>query len=206
MILKPILGVLLVIIAGTFLGRWLSVIEEYAVVEIMSSQEPELGLPVYAQFIVTQRLRIEEPVEAVSLFVPMHVPDTSLPFTVRLLQGDRVVREWQSVSGDYSLIGLTSLSGEIEIEFDGSEITHEQKDTAPRLYAESLDSAYPIGNYRIAENEKEGDVGLTITARRLRIDRFLSEWRDQPLRGSVQIGAVLLLFLLLGVLPWVMVK
>lgn len=69
--------------------QWLAAFEETAVVNILASSEPDLALPVYAQFLVTQSVLIHDVASLTRLVVPVYITDPSLPFNVSLWWNER---------------------------------------------------------------------------------------------------------------------
>ncbi|MEX1997141.1 MAG: hypothetical protein WEA04_00475 [Candidatus Andersenbacteria bacterium] len=198
---------LVVVSAG--IGIWqLREFVEQPAVAIDASREPELGLPVYAQFIVTQTIKMEEPTLVNKIRIPIYISSGSLPITVRLMRNENLVQEWQSpvdtmgiVEAEFLLTPPALLDGNIEVQFDGREISHNQKDTAPRLFTESFDAAYAQGNYRIAQNEKQGDVGLILYEEKTRAALFVDDFQESPLPQLARVCVWLSVLTLIAALP-----
>lgn len=156
---------------------------EYQAVNITAAADvPDLGLPVYAQFVYTQRLVLHQPALVSRLELPLLVPGQAP--TVRVIQAGVVVQEW-SKEADYVWPQPQELVGNVEIEISGRHLTHEEAEQAPRVFIESDDAAYPDGNYRVADNEKKGDIALTLYGRRTRGEALLRAWHDRsgPMAG-----------------------
>ncbi len=186
-------------------------VEEVAVNIKAATDIPDLGLPVYAQFIVTQKLQLNDIVDARALVVPMYVPVVSQPVVIRMFRNGKRLYEWDlptdalGVADVYLPLSDVLLDGDIEVQFDGSAILHEDKDLAPRLFVESQDLAYPGGNYRIANNEKEGDISLRITEEVPRWQWWYHRYDSRRLDMVAQIVFILLGFVLLWQLPRILV-
>lgn len=203
---------LFVAVYAAGVGWWLQVYEERPLIAIRAVAGEDYGLPVYAQFSVMQSLVIHEPAEITRLVVPMRLVNTRVPFEVRLLNNGDLIARWNLVEAikhselvqeiSFDLAKPREMSGNIEVVFDGSPIDLGAKDQAPRVFIETEDRAYRDGNYRIASNEKKGDVGLSLYQRERRGIRLLNEWRERPLSGVGWIGVVLLGAFLVGLLPW----
>ncbi|MEX1112051.1 MAG: hypothetical protein WEC84_01195 [Candidatus Andersenbacteria bacterium] len=170
----------------------------------------DLGLPVYAQFITTQRLQLS-PTRVSHLVIPIHNPtEQEHEFMVRLIKDDDVIEEWQAPSGQglhearFSLMEPTLLEGELDVQFDGGAFTHEQKETAPRIFVEKSAKSYPDGNYRIASNEKEGSIGLTVYEVVPQTTVFLEQLESEPSDTVIFLAALILLSFLLITAPFVL--
>jgi len=206
------LSLVLIGLALFGINQWLAEHETYRPVEIMAPRDvPDLALPVYAQFVVTQTLALSDTISATHLILPMYTPAKGGPLVVTFKRNGKTVKIWDFTTAaddtateyDLAFDPPELLDGDIEIEIAAREIDHEAKDLAPRLFTETADNNYPDGNYRIAENEKAGDVALTIVAQRQRGDRLWQEWKNKPLRAVEQIGYALLGLMIVGALPWV---
>ncbi len=168
-------------------GVWLSQSVEQEVVSILASREPAQGLPIYAQFIATQTVRLASPVLFSALVIPAFFPEDSAAIVVRLLQDGKALHEWQlrsreAGSGEVILRPPKPfrLADQVEVQFDGSMIMATDKNKAPRLFIEVDDAAYPDGNYRIAANVKQGDISLALFGQRTRLAIVSGRWRQQP--------------------------
>src|SRR3989344_8812289 len=116
--------------------------EQYRAVHIQASREGEESLPVYAQFKVTQTLKLDEVARVTRINVPISVPTNMGLMDVVLRQKEKEIGRWQ-LSYQYfdSDPGIKEtvleirdnrwLAGEVEIEFDGSAIAHADKAIAP---------------------------------------------------------------------------
>lgn len=170
----------------------------------------ETGLPVYAQFITTQRMRIQEPFQLSRIEVPVYIPTEQVhSLDIRLFQDRHVIEEWQAPKrqGMHTAVLYPSnsrqLAGEIEVQFDGGAIPIDQKDNAPNVFIETADNNYPDGNYRIAQNEKRGDIGLTFYEVVPRYVLFIEKFNDQPMTSIAQGIVGILSVVLLGYLPFI---
>lgn len=169
------------VLAGGWL--WLNGFEEKPGITIRAPYDlPEQGLPVFAQFTVTQRINLEKPLETVRLEVPVYWPRESEWLKVDLLEEGELKQRWRVrppaeddiVETELPLAAPLKLEGEIELAFSGEHVTHENKHKAPRIFIETADYVFPNGNYRIAENEKEGDVALAVVSRWKKIEEWLT--------------------------------
>lgn len=181
--------------------------EEAVGLEIRAPHDkPDQGLPVFAQFTVTQRLIGVEPMEAVRLEVPVYWPEDSEWLKVDLLQDGELRGRWrvqppeQDVITEMQLAFMSPvrLEGDLEVKFSGEHIAHEDQAKAPRIFIESADYVFPNGNYRIAENEKEGDVAVVFVGQIKRIELFAYKLHRKPSEFFSDVSRVVLLLLLLG--------
>lgn len=204
---QTVIGVVLIMAALLGCAYYFTRSEEKVFLQINAANEPELGLPVYAQFVVTQSLEVSEIFEAAALVVPMYIPVQNQDFMIFLYRNDAKVEEWElpsDIEGVQEVqlpLNNRLLDGNLEVVFDGSRISHDEKEVAPRLFVESLDLAYPHGNYRIADNQKEGDVGMTFVEHSSRWSLFLESWENEPTGLVAQGFFAAAGLLLLGYLP-----
>lgn len=215
--------VALALLVGLGLLRfvWLQGTFEHEVLAILSHREVELALPVFSQFTVTQSLSFEEPALVDRFVIPMYVPVDAQPIRLTLRREGRVISRWtvpykSANAAEAAATGVQEvvvpmaaprwLTGKFELHFDGSAIEHDQQGRAPRVFTESADAAYPGGNYRIAENEKQGDVSMYAYEQVTRARHLQERWRDRPLRSAIgYLGWVPMLMLIWG-LPILLVR
>ena len=206
----------LLLIASVLAGAWWwgKQYEESAIITISASHDNfDLGLPVYAQFVFTQSLKMPRLASVSRLEIPLYAPDSSVPFTVRLLAHERVLAAWELAHvADQEGLGILHLQfdhprlleGSLEVQFDGSGISHGQKDLAPRVFVETSDSVFASGNYRIAENSKEGDIAMRFIERELRWLRIWKSWQAAPALGLLHLSQFALVLILTGLMPTVL--
>lgn len=198
------------VVAGWF---WLNSYQEQPALTILASTDiAELGLPVYAQFKVTQSMYLERPIMATRLIVPMYVPAEAKPLAIKLIRDDRIVYAWrypteyqqhaETIEVFLPFITPVMLSDQLELVFDGSAISHAEQEQAPRIFTESFNAAYPQGNYSIGENQKEGDIGLTIYEEITNNMLLAGEFAAHPIYTSVRLLRWIPLLIILSALPW----
>lgn len=201
-------------IAAAILGwLWVEQPEELAVIDIMASREPDLGLPVYAQFTVTQLVELPQPAEITKLIIPMYIPAAGQPLTISLIQDGQVLQGWRlrlntiGLQAVYLPLDKTRiLQGQLEVIFDGTAISHEAQAAAPRLFIESFDAAYLDGHYRIAANDKQGDVALLLMAQQTHGQRLAHDWRQQPTAVVQKIILLLTTLIFVSALPMILIN
>lgn len=202
--------VLLVVVGGWYI---LDQFEEDKVVDILAAREADLGLPIYAQFVATQKINLESRAVVTRLVVPVYFPAEDQELQIDLRHGDRLIQRWRyrpKTSGlteaNLVLEPPWALEGLLEVQFSALDIGHERAAQAPRLFVELANEQYPGGNYRVAENEKEGDISLAIMERRRVLDRVLTAWQRRPLKALAQVGLTTMVALLAVLLPGVLAR
>lgn len=202
-----------VIAVGMLLGTgwWLAQTEPVVVVAIDAAYDvPENGLPIYAQFVATQTLSFDTEILATHLRVPIYrSTEGQVPLTIAVRMDQRTVARWRYADVELAKARMTDLPfayptplrGTVEVSFSASQIAVADKATAPRIFIETADENYAEGNYRIAANEKQGDIGMHVVAQKTRGELLLALWRDKPIRGLQRVFVYVLLFLLFTILP-----
>ncbi|MBI4022145.1 MAG: hypothetical protein HY372_02215 [Candidatus Andersenbacteria bacterium] len=185
-------------------------VEERTLIHIMASQEAELGLPIYAQFTATQTLMVVEPAVLTRLVVPAHFPSSDLGLKIDLIAGEELLWRWRvqppgvgTVQLDLTLPGRRVEPGELQVQFSAADVGHEQAARAARLFVEPDDSQYPDGHYRIAANEKQGDISLKLVEQRPRWEWVRTRAQQRPLKVVAQAGGYALLGALVLAVPGV---
>jgi hypothetical protein len=213
MYLSTYIGALIVALAALGAWVWTGMPEEHQVVDIMASREPDLALPVYAQFTVTQALKLDQPVDLTRLVVPIYFPAREVELLVSLRHEEQLVWRWRlkparegTSEVNLDLLSVRPAAGRFELTFAAPAITHEQRDAAPRLFIESDNGQYPGGNFRIADNEKEGDISLVVFERWTVRDRLMAAVERRPLRAAGTAGLALLGVVLAASLPSVLAR
>lgn len=209
------LSVVLVALVISGVVWWVDqTIERPALIIQAAHDVPELGLPVYAQFVVTQRVQIDRPRQITRLALPMYRPTGGKTIDVRLLQEERVIQQWHEVprnSGEVVEVNLSfpearELQGELEVQFEGMRISARDPALAPRVFVEPADGNYPEGNYRVAANEKEGDIGMTWYEQVTRGEVWLEHFRSKPMVAIEEFLVGLAAVLLLASTPFIFVQ
>lgn len=190
-------------------GVWMKQRQEQTVLEILAPREPTFALPVYAQFIVTQTFVLPKSSPITALVLPLYVPETGSTLTITLRQGGVPLERWhhQLRNGGIQSERLPFaqprvLQGSFELELDGQTIPAANAEQAPRVFVEGDNQAYPGGNYRVANNEKQGDLALTVLTEKTRWQLWLTNWRQRPLGQAGTLGYWLVVLALAGALPY----
>ena len=199
-----VIGIL--IVAATLLYRWSQSPHEEPVVRIEAAYDVlDQTIPVFAQFIVTQKLYLYEPSLITKLTIPIYAPFESRSLDVSLLHRGTLIAHWnyqpeQSntvVTATLPLDFPLMLDGPLKVVFNGSHIPHEDKEKAPRIFYESAQNSYREGGYLIAANEKRGNISLTMSEIVTNGDLFSQKLRNAPLVAiSQMIWGGIILFLL----------
>lgn len=190
---------------------WLQQHDEKEFLSVRASMEPDLALPIYAQFTVTQRFTLPTPIALTKLEVPMYFNHTTEPLQIDLYREKKLVSRWRIDPQRYaqeSIVWVTlpltpaQYTDDIfDVTFAAPRINHDHREHAPRLFVETADDAYPLGNYRIAENEKKGDIGFKVFYRQQRLDSYLAQFSQRPELAIVEATRWALLALLLITFP-----
>ena len=197
---------------------WLVEYEEYKVVEILASREIDLGVPVYAQFSLSQVFEVQSGVEVTKVVLPLYIPDNAKSILITLMNEDNSIATWNLNSETRKVVEMgvynielmlaepSVLGGTYRLVISGYDISHIDKERAPRVFVEKDDSKYDAGNYWIAGNKKEGDISLKVIGRRMKWQDLQHEWGIDPLQGVVTVGSWLLLVLVAGIGPHVLLR
>ena len=119
MSLSSYITVLLILLAGFGVWYWLDGLEENVVIDILASQERELGLPIYAQFVATQTLTLEKPTAVKRLMVPVYFLDAGSGLQVDLLKEGVLLQRWRVKP---SAVGIAKLDLKLDPVREVSEI------------------------------------------------------------------------------------
>lgn len=167
-------------------------------------------VPVYAQFVVTQTLKLQSTGPVTHIEIPMHHPVADSPYRVAL-HGQQKVGEWELsteagggvVPVMLSIANPQILRGDFELVVDATNISHDDSNSAPALYIQTADDYYPDGNYRIARNEKSGDVALAMFEQVTKRQQLIERWQGSPLSATKEALFALLVLFLAGSVPFV---
>src|SRR5687768_4526035 len=114
MYLPTYIGAFIIAIAALAGWSWLGMPEENKVIDIMASREPDLALPVFAQFTVTQTLGLQKEVRLQRLEVPMYFPSRDVMIEVTLRHDQKLLWRWRLEPGaeGVNVVTLPLLSAE----------------------------------------------------------------------------------------------
>lgn len=215
-----VVSVILIVFCIVGYGIWLLRYEEVVVVDILASREADLGLPVYAQFVVTQTVTVPEIASLTRLSIPMFFSgaETLSSYEVAVFRNDTLLQRWQrdvpklplgdSLVQDvlFDLDPPRLVDGVLSVRIAAPGIVAAERNRAPRVFVEPDDTAYLGGNYRIAANEKQGDVSLQLVGRERRGVHVVEQLRRQPLAAISFYGGFVFILILVGALPFVFVR
>jgi hypothetical protein len=175
---------------------WFNQALEQEVLTISASEEPDLGIPIFAQFDITQTINLPHEARVSRLVIPVSIPDKASVVQIDLRRFGTLVQRWRYPLPpaplepgihhlSLSLQPPQLLDKDLEVNLSAREVTHDDKDRAVRVFVETAGNNYPDGNYRIAHNEKQGDIGLHFYETLRQGDQYLAKWKKQPwLEGS----------------------
>jgi hypothetical protein len=209
------IGIVLIGLAVWWLQRTVPI----NVVAISVSAEAPHVLPVYAQFDVTQTLNISQSTQITQIELPVTMSaQPTGELLVDLLQDGQVLQHWRIKLTDYisqanQTITLTLplqptrlLENRLEIHVAAPQLDAHFPEQAPQVLVEDADQGYPDGNYRIAQNEKKGDISLRISGQSSQWELYQQHWWQRPLATSQQLGQVVLGCVWLLCFPWLWTK
>ena len=209
-----VLSLLVVVGAVVWLWNWGAVERDNVFLDIESSRESELALPVFAQFTMTQTIEFQSDALISQLVLPMYAPDGAQEISIDLRDADGgVLEHWQYQPREFGVIDavldLSSprvLGGKLEVYLEAPLVDHDHKEQAIGLFTESFDEAYPYGNYRIAQNEKSGDISLTFFERVSNWELFVRDLQDDLMESLIVVFKILLLVIFVAIIPHVLVR
>ncbi len=212
--IPPVISGFFIIAVLYGLHVWLYQTLEYTPVVITANHSEENRLPFYAQFVVTEHFTMEEPAFVTRLEAEWHPPTVEVPVVIDLHRNGKLVSRWRvhtlgkgSVETLYLPLSPPELlDGLLEISFSAPEINHENAAAAPILFMEPFDGSFPNGNYRIANNEKVGDVSMRLVAERSRIEVIRQEMRFRPSRSWGMILGFVTAWFLVAALPYILLR
>jgi len=210
-------GVLIFVVGVTGIVCYGMQSESHVALEITAPTEPELALPVYAQFTVTQTMNLKHLQNISAIEVPVYIPLTSRDLVVDLRHDGRLVERWRrpvSVAGtkkgmatlELPFVEPRNLNGSYELTLAAASIAVPLRDEAPRVFIESADDRYPDGHYRIAANDKSGDVGLRLVQVETVWSDWVSRWQRRPWAETAQAISLFLALSLFSTVPNILVR
>lgn len=190
---------------------WATQTQSISLIHILGGVEQNLAKPVFAQFIATQTLRIQGQHTISALVIPLYIPATPQSITIKLYNNDSFVTWWKIPTNNSQRNGIfyvrlpfivpTSLKGNIEVQLNGSQIAYADQGSAPGFFVESDDAAYPYGNYRIAQNQKQGDIAMELIEQKANFTLYLEDFSKDPVGRITFLCAACAFFLVLMLLP-----
>jgi len=200
-----------IILALAIYGVWHY--RQYEEIEAVNIQAPTNDLagaiPVFAQFIITQSLTLDDAYQVTKLSFPAYYQSTDQVLQIELKRNEHLIQSWEVTpqtaheitETTLDLDFVTLLDGDLTVTFSASQIDHEHQDQAPLLFIEGDDSYYPDGNYFIASNSKFGDVSLTLFAEHQLWEKELNYLISHPVSGWHRLFKLAAALILIIILP-----
>jgi hypothetical protein len=191
--------------------QWANRYEERPILNIQAAYDvPELALPVFAQFVVTEHLLVPDPVMVTRLQVPLYIPAASEMLQIDLRRNGELIDRWryeptvfeQVTTADLPLATPRLLDGAIDVVFSGAHIPHAEQAQAPRLFIESELKSYPGMYYQVAANKKDGNVSVTLIGRLQPWVTWQRSWDENPAAHFALVGQWLMVGLMIWALPF----
>lgn len=209
MISKPFLSAGIVVLLLLIGLIWLNTNKELTAIEILAPHDIDKAQPVYGTHSFTQSFILLEQANVTAVSVPLYIPAKENSLQLTLSQDKRLIAQWPyqpvetgSVMARFDVNPPQTLEAKLELEFKAAYIRPQDKEKAPRLFTEAADDAYPAGNYRIAANEKKGDIALTVWQHKSQWKLFTERFFENPLKELSTIGYSLLIIILAGSVPY----
>lgn len=203
-----VFAILIAVVCGLLLALdvWLHETLEFIPISITSS-----GKTVYffAHQEVTQKITMEDPALITRLEVPWYPPTVDTPVVVEMHRYGKLVSRWhvQVIGNGSSQVLSLSLptpqyiDGIVDISFIAPAIDHKNLERAPKVFLEPLDESFPLGNYRIGDEEKGGDIQMRLIAQEERIEVFKQDFTYDPAQGIARVLAWCMGLCLVAILP-----
>lgn len=209
-----VLFIISAVLAGLFLyygSNYLYATVESPALVISAPLDIHTTVPIFSQFSVTQIIYMDRIIKSSFLEIPMHVSRGQDEITIKLLHNGMFADMWRvKPEADSSLQWIRLplepaqlLGGLLEITISAENISHENAEFAPRVFVESGDNYFPHGHYRIAINDKKGDIAMRIIEPRLRIDTLIDRYAHNYSLIASAVLRITAIILLLMALPFV---
>ncbi|MEO6077513.1 MAG: hypothetical protein ABIP54_01890 [Candidatus Andersenbacteria bacterium] len=195
------------IVAGIIYGlhSWATATQHLSLLRIQGGIEESLAVPVFAQFTAGQTLQLQGEHLVSEIILPLYIPEHAQQIKILLYQNNKLVNWWKEPINNQNTTGITYfhlpfieptvLSGNLDLQLNGTQITYTDNAEAPGFFIETQDRNYPLGNYRIANNEKSGDIAMQFIEEKTNLQLFLEKVRI-GLFGQATFILILLAFLL----------
>jgi hypothetical protein len=192
------------------LYTWATTVQHVSLLRIGGGIEQSLAIPVFAQFTAGQTLQLQGSHDVSEIILPLYIPEHAQKITVSLYQNTKLV-SWWKVPKNQNNAGITyvnlpfiepiMLSGNLDLRLDGTSIAYADKADAPGFFIETQNSNYPLGNYRIATNEKDGDIAMQFIEQKTNFQIFMQKITVDPFGQTTFILILLAFFLVVLLLP-----
>lgn len=207
-------SILIALLIISWTWWWAQQTRTVNLVNITTSTEAPHLIPVYAQFDITQTVTVPTLSQVTSIQLPLVMPaQPSGEVVVDLQANDRLLERWHLQLGDYmsqanQTVRLTLplqpsrlLEGKVAVRVSAPQLDAHFPTLAPQVLVEDDDQGYPDGNYRIAHNQKKGDLDLTVMGTQTNWLLCTMYWRQHLDQAVITILRWLFLGLLGVTLP-----
>ena len=173
-----------VIACGTFVWKYELELVEVPYVKIQAPVDnPDDTEPIHGSHVVRQTLGVTDSFNFSRISIPFYVRKSEgLVWVVIREQGQDIVDFEYDLSQEPS--GFTELSfvpdAPITVTQDldvviSSDVPNAEYERAGAVFIEKADYVYSLGNYFVGDNEKQGDVGMTLFEM---VSRYELLWKD----------------------------
>lgn len=183
---------------------------------LVPTDNPLRRIKIYEQFMPTQLLRLTDPIRLTRVVVPIYTGTTKEYLVVSLTRNGRLLYRWRldpdqweentTIDVDLGLPYPLLIDGDLELAFAAPTLDAKHREEASHVLFESADPYYPDGHFRIAGEDKQGDLGLSLIALQSRWEVEKGAWLKDPLqyiaRTSLWLLFAPLLFSLSNLWHW----
>lgn len=214
--LKNILVFVIVLLSGgglLLLGMYYYTqsVEVTAVRILAPTDDPLRRIKVYEKFMPIQLLRLSDPIRLTRVSIPLYTGTTHELLTVSLLRNGILLHRWRLDPNQWEENSVTEvhldlpspllIDGDLEVVFAAPTIAIEHREEANQVFFEPADTYYPEGHFRIAGEDKRGDIGLSLIAKKDRWELETRDWFKDPVRYTARASLWLLFVPLLFSIP-----
>lgn len=176
------------------LRTWLHETLEFIPIAITSSDNT---VYFFDAQVVTQKITMENPALITRLDIPWYPPTVDTPVIVEMRRYGKLLSRWPVRTigdGSSAVLSLSFpipqyIDGILDVSFSAPTIDRAHLATAPKLFLEPLDESFPLGNYRIGDEEKRGDIQMRLIAKEERIDVLKQVFIQDPVQGIAKVLA-----------------
>lgn len=206
-----VLAIVLILVCGLLfaLRMWLHATLEFIPIAITSSDKT---VYFFDTQVVTQHIEMDEPALITRLEVPWYPPTVDTPVTVEIRRYGKLLSRWPVLTvgdGSSAVLSLSFstpqyIDGILDVSFSAPTIDRAHLAVAPKLFLEPLDESFPSGHYRIADEEKQGDIQMRLIGQKKRIEILKYNFTQNPMLGIGTVSSFLVGICLLAALPSVL--
>ncbi len=193
------------------LCTWLHTSLEFTSIVITSSGKT---LHFFDTQAVTQKIMMEQAANIARIEIPWHPPTIDTPVMVEMRRNGKLLSRWRIRTigdGSREVLSLSFpvpqyIDGSLDISFHAPEIDRKQLENVPKLFLEPFDGSFSSGNYRIGDDEKEGDIQMRFIGERERIEIVKQDFMDNPWQGSSRLLSLLGVICLVMAFPYLLYR